>query len=326
MIARWNRLWARLHGTALAACIPAFESSIAQQFTSERWGDLPRWLACVDALPSLDATTVTLDADTVTVASSMPLDPAVLAQLEQSLRGLHPWRKGPFEVLGVHMDTEWRSDWKWQRIAPHLAPLAGKTVLDVGCGSGYHAWRMRGAGAELVIGIDPSPLFVVQYLALQHFIRSDSVFVVPAGIDDLPAGLQAFDTVFSMGVLYHRRAPFDHLLALRELLKPGGQLVLETLVVPGDENAVLVPRDRYGRMGNVWCIPSVPALQLWLEKMRFRDVQCVDVTTTTTEEQRRTDWMTFQSLADFLDPTDHTKTVEGYPAPCRAVLTATAPV
>lgn len=320
----WDPLFARLQHTSLAACVPAFETSIAQQFNHERWGDLPRWLACVERLPAVMPANICLDNDTITLAPAAPLNAAEVAALTQTLRGLHPWRKGPFDVLGVHIDTEWRSDWKWNRIAPHLAPLTGRTVLDVGCGSGYHAWRMKGAGAELVIGIDPSPLFVVQYLALQHFIRSDSVFVVPAGIDDMPAALRAFDTVFSMGVLYHRRSPFDHLLALRELLKPGGQLVLETLVVPGDNNTVLVPSGRYGRMGNVWCIPSVAALQLWLSKMRFGDVQCIDVSVTTVEEQRQTEWMTFQSLADFLDPTDHRKTVEGYPAPCRAVFTATA--
>jgi tRNA (mo5U34)-methyltransferase len=323
--AYWHALFARLHGTPLESCGPAFEACITQQFKSERWGDLPRWMACVDALPALRPDRVYLDRDTVTLEQDAPLDSATLTQIENTLRGLHPWRKGPFDLFGVHINTEWRSDWKWNRIAPQLAPLAGKTVLDVGCGSGYHAWRMRGAGADLVIGIDPSPLFVVQYLALQHFIQSDSVFVVPAGIDDMPRELRAFDTVFSMGVLYHRRAPFDHLLALRELLKPGGQLVLETLVVPGDENTVLVPRSRYGRMGNVWCIPSVTALQLWLEKMKFRDVKVVDVTATSIEEQRSTDWMTFQSLVDFLDPSDHTRTIEGYPAPCRAVLIASAP-
>ena len=145
---------------------------------------------------------------------------------------------------------------------------------------------------------------------------------MPAACEDLPQNMQAFDTVFSMGVLYHRRAPMDHLLELKQLLKPDGQLVLETLVIEGDENTVLVPGERYGRMGNVWFIPSVAALTRWLEKMRFRDIKVIDVCTTTIEEQRSTEWMKFQSLQDFLDPNDSRKTVEGYPAPMRAVLTA----
>lgn len=319
----YSALYARMQNSGLQLWCKVLPDTIARNFSTERWGDIPRWLSCLEQLPVLNVASVSLDADTVAVHTENPVDIDTCKQLETALRGLHPWRKGPFEIGGIHIDTEWRSDWKWQRLQQYIAPLTGKTVLDVGCGSGYHAWRMKGAGADLVIGIDPSPLFVVQYWALQHFLQDHGVFVVPAACEDVPPDLQAFDTVFSMGVLYHRRAPMDHLLELKQLLKPGGQLVLETLVIEGNENTVLVPGDRYGRMGNVWFIPSVPALVRWLEKMRFRDIKVVDVCTTTIEEQRSTDWMTFQSLADFLDPADSSKTVEGHPAPVRAVITAT---
>lgn len=319
----YSALYACMDGTALQPWRDILPEMIKKNFNAERWGDIPRWLSCIEKLPLIETGSIQLDADTVSVSAKNPLPENITSQLESALRGLHPWRKGPFDINGVHIDTEWRSDWKWQRLQQHIAPLAGKTVLDVGCGSGYHCWRMKGAGADLVIGIDPSPLFIVQYWALQHFLQNDRVFVVPAACEDLPPDMQAFDTVFSMGVLYHRRAPMDHLLELKQLLKPGGQLVLETLVIPGDENAVLVPSERYGRMGNVWFIPSVAALTRWLEKMRFTDIKVVDVCVTTTDEQRSTDWMTFQSLQDFLDPNDSSKTIEGYPAPMRAVLTAT---
>jgi tRNA (mo5U34)-methyltransferase len=319
----YSALYARMENPDLQPWRKILPAMIANNFNAERWGDIPRWLTCLENLPLIETTNRQLDADTVSVSAKIPLDTETQTQLASALRGLHPWRKGPFDICGTYIDTEWRSDWKWQRLQEHIAPLTGKTVLDVGCGSGYHCWRIKGAGADLVIGIDPSPLFVVQYWALQHFLQNDSVFVVPAACEDLPQDMQAFDTVFSMGVLYHRRAPMDHLLELRQLLKPGGQLVLETLVVSGDENTVLVPEGRYGRMGNVWFIPSVAALTRWLEKMRFSDIKVVDVCVTSTEEQRRTDWMTFQSLQDFLDPADHNKTIEGYPAPMRAVITAT---
>ena len=319
----YSPLFSRMEGTALQPWCDVLPQMIAKNFNAERWGDIPRWLSSIEELPLIDVGDIFLDADTVSVAAKNSLTEDTQVQLESALRGLHPWRKGPFDICGTKIDTEWRSDWKWQRLQEHIAPLTGKTVLDVGCGSGYHCWRIKGAGADLVIGIDPSPLFVVQYWALQHFLQNDSVFVVPAACEDLPQDMQAFDTVFSMGVLYHRRAPMDHLLELRQLLKPGGQLVLETLVVSGDENTVLVPEGRYGRMGNVWFIPSVAALTRWLEKMRFSDIKVVDVCVTSTEEQRSTDWMTFQSLQDFLDPADHNKTIEGYPAPMRAVITAT---
>jgi tRNA (mo5U34)-methyltransferase len=147
---------------------------------------------------------------------------------------LHPWRKGPFCIQGVHIDTEWRSDLKWDRLAGAIAPLAGRLVLDVGCGNGYHGWRMLGAGARLVMGIDPTLLFVLQWMAINRYLGRNDLAVLPLGIEDLPDDLGGFDTVFSMGVLYHRRSPIDHLMDLHRLLRPGGELVLETLVLEGE--------------------------------------------------------------------------------------------
>ena len=245
--------------------------------------------------------------------------------IEKLLRNLMPWRKGPYSLYGTDINTEWRSDWKWDRVLPHISSLAGRTVLDVGCGSGYHMWRMIGAGAHLVVGIDPMQLFLVQFEAERKLLNDDRrAHLLPLGIEQLPV-LQAFDTVFSMGVLYHRRSPLDHLLQLKNQLVSGGELVLETLVIEGDVNQVLVPGERYAQMRNVFFIPSADALKSWLEKSGFVDVRIVDFARTTTEEQRRTDWMTSESLAEFLDPDDASKTVEGYPAPLRAVLVATKP-
>jgi len=78
-------------------------------------------------------------------------------------------------------------------------------------------------------------------------------------------------------------------------------------------------------MRNVYFIPSALALKNWLEKCGFVDVRIVDSCLTTHEEQRRTSWLTTESLEDFLDPTDNSKTLEGYPAPLRAVLVARKP-
>jgi tRNA (mo5U34)-methyltransferase len=250
-----DALQQRWAGGALAPLAAALPPIVEQGLSPQRYGDLPRWLERLAALPAIDAEHVYLDRDRVG-ADATNVDAATLARLESALRGLHPWRKGPFELFGLHIDTEWRSDWKWSRVAPHLADLAGRRVLDVGCGNGYHCWRMRGAGATEVIGIDPTPLFLVQFAALQRYLADDAVTLLPMGIEHLPADLGAFDTVFSMGVLYHRREPLEHLQALRGALRPGGELVLETLVIDGDETRCLVPEGRYARMGNVWFIPS----------------------------------------------------------------------
>ena len=284
-------------------------------------GDLPRWLAALDALPAGPAECA-LDQNTLTIGGAGEQDPEVV---KQALQGLIPWRKGPFEFFGVLVETEWRSDWKWQRVAPHLSPLAGRRILDVGCGSGYHCWRMAAAGASAVVGIDPTILFLVQYLAVRRFAPELPVWFLPLRMEELPAEGGQFDTVFSMGVLYHRRSPLDHLLELKGALCAGGELVLETLVVEGDERTVLMPEDRYAVMRNVFFLPSVAMLIRWLERCGFVDVRCVDESNTTMQEQRSTDWMRFQSLPDFLDPDDHSLTREGYPAPRRAVLVARKP-
>jgi tRNA (mo5U34)-methyltransferase len=128
-----------------------------------------------------------------------------------------------------------------------------------------------------------------------------------------------------MGVLYHRRSPMAHLQTLRDCLRAGGQLVLETLVIEGDATRCLVPQGRYARMGNVWFLPSATMLLLWLSKLGWKNARLVDESVTSTEEQRATDWMTFHSLSNFLDPEDSTRTIEGYPAPRRAIVLAEAP-
>jgi tRNA (mo5U34)-methyltransferase len=288
---------------------------IPAAFSDARHGDWPRWQSILSELPMVPE--IVCDFNQAAVRLQGKTDPSLLSAFEGQLRELHPWRKGPFDFFGIRIDTEWRSDLKWDRLAHAIAPLQGRMVLDVGCGSGYHCWRMRGAGAARVIGIDPTLLSVIQFQVLRHFLPDEPV--------DVPSGLGVFDTVFSMGILYHRRSPLDHLLELRGLLRPGGELVLETLVIEGVEGEVLVPRDRYAQMRNVWFIPSCQSLEAWLVRMGFKNVQLVDVTPTTPAEQRSTDWMRFNSLSDFLDPLDQSKTIEGLPAPRRAIFIAEAP-
>ena len=300
-------------------------SLIAHQLRPGRWGDMPEWEETLKRLPEIEPLHVNLK-DSVEIGDISLMDKGRRLALQATLMGLHPWRKGPFNLFGMPLNTEWRSDWKWDRVLPHLQPLQDRLILDVGCGNGYHCMRMLGAGAKRVIGIDTSPKFVFQFQAIKNFAGKElPVDVLPIGIEDMPKKLEAFDTVFSMGILYHRRSPMDHLRELRELLRPGGQLVLETLVVEGPEGTALVPEGRYAKMPNVWYLPSPDTLLSWMRKNGFKNPRMVDISTTSIEEQRSTDWMTFESLEDFLDPNDHSKTIEGHPAPTRAVFLAEAP-
>lgn len=312
----------RIDNSSLVAWLKTLRPAVLSALNSNRWGDLPRWLAAVEKMPHADPTQIDLNSPAVSVGNQSDMSQDQQSTVKALLKELHPWRKGPFHFFGIDIDTEWRSDLKWDRLKDHIAPLDGRTVLDVGCGNGYHCWRMAGAGAGQVYGIDPTMLYVIQFQLMQKYINKPEVNVFPIGIDDMPEKLEMFDTVFSMGLLYHRRAPFDHLLQLKSLMRPGGEMVLETLVIEGQEGEVLSPTGRYAKMPNVWFIPSVKTLNAWIARMGFQNVRCVDVTKTTSDEQRVTEWMGFHSLNDFLDPKDSNLTIEGYPAPRRAVFIA----
>lgn len=320
----YSPLYQTLNNTSLAHWLDDLPAALAHRLQdAQRHGDLPRWQASLDLLPAQQPAHVDLS-QSVLIGHPDELDSNQQQQLLMGLQGLHPWRKGPFSVFGVHIDTEWRSDWKWDRVSAHL-DLRGKRVLDVGCGNGYHMWRMWQAGAELVIGVDPNLLFLTQFEAIRRYLPDAPVWQLPFTLEELPEPTGGFDTVFSMGVLYHRRAPLDHLLQLKACLRPGGELVLETLVIEGDEQQCLMPEDRYAQMRNVWFLPSVPMLERFLRRCGYEDVRCVDLNRTSVDEQRSTDWMRFQSLPDFLDPADAQRTCEGYPAPLRATLVARRP-
>ncbi|HEY6527173.1 MAG TPA: tRNA 5-methoxyuridine(34)/uridine 5-oxyacetic acid(34) synthase CmoB [Cellvibrionaceae bacterium] len=320
----YSEFLTRISEGPLADWAEILPAQIAHGLDTKRHSDLIRWNQALTALP--DVTTAyhhSLNAVEIGHRNEISADEhqALLTQLHN----LSPWRKGPFKIFGITIDTEWRSDWKWNRVVPHISDLTGRRVLDVGCGSGYHAWRMYGAGATEVIGIDPSPRFVVQFYMLKKYWPKAPVDVLPVTLDSLPAPLQAFDSCFSMGVFYHRRSPMDHLRELRDALRPGGELILETLVIPESYGQLLVPSERYAQMGNVWFIPSVPTLLSWLKKIGFDNPRCVDINQTHCDEQHSTEWMKFQSLKDFLDPHDIQRTIEGYPAPRRALFIANKP-
>jgi tRNA (mo5U34)-methyltransferase len=282
-------------------------------------GDYPRWEAALAALPDLQAEQAALS-DRVTVSGNASEDQR--RDLRESLMALHPWRKGPFSLFEVDIDCEWRSDWKWLRVLPHLDTLSGRRVLDVGCGNGDCCWRMLEAGATAVFGVDPTLVFCMQHLAVSRYLSGAANWVLPLRFEQLPP--HPFDTVFSMGVIYHRRDPAEHARRLAEFTRPGGQVVVESLVV--EHGRSLKPVGRYARMRNVHVVPTTKRLARWLKDAGFVDPELVDLTPTTVAEQRATTWMRFESLEDALDPKMRNRTIEGHPAPVRAVMVARKPV
>ncbi len=318
----YQQLYNNLLDAKADAWVKLLPQQLANAFDSTRHGNLKQWQTVVECLPKITTMHRLLNADTLQIGRSDDLSKAKRMELEHQLKALHPWRKGPYNLFGIKIDTEWRSDWKWNRLKNHITPLNHRLVLDVGCGNGYHCWRMLGAGAKIVIGIDPLLLNVMQFQLVKKLHGEAPVYVLPLGMEDLPYGLNAFDTVFSMGVLYHRRSPIDHLLELRDCLQPGGELVLETLVIDGKLGEVLLPEGRYAKMRNVWFLPSSETLMSWLKRCGFKNIRLIDVTPTSLEEQRSTEWMHFHSLKDFLSAENPQLTCEGLPAPKRAIIIA----
>lgn len=320
MTTQWfESCYVDLLGTPVAKWLETLPKQLSEWTTKEQKTFI-KYCNLLEQLPVIDTQERDISSQ-VSIGNSHDISDGNRSRMIALLKHFMPWRKGPFDLFGEHLDTEWRSDWKWERVLPHIDSLENKHVLDVGCGSGYHLWRMLGENAKLVVGIDPTPLFLAQFYAIKHFYGEAKAHMLPLGIEQMPT-LNGFDTVFSMGVLYHRRDPIQFLTELKNQLASGGQLVLETLVIDGDENAVLMPTGRYAQMRNVWFLPSTPALTIWMSRLGFTDIKVVDESVTTIDEQRSTPWMTNLSLVDFLNPDDHSKTVEGYSAPKRAVLIA----
>jgi len=281
-------------------------------------GNIPKWSQAIDAIDALPKGKVALKQPYISI-NQVRIDSKSLIE---TLQKLIPWRKGPFMINDLVLESEWDGDMKWQRIKKHIKPLKNKRVLDVGAGNGYFTLRMAMEGSKRALGIEPFLLFNYQFRAIKSMIESPlNALLLPMKLEDIPKK-PIFDTVFSMGVLYHQRDHMAHLSQLQEMMTPDAELVIETLVVEGPEDYILVPKGRYAQMRNVYSIPSIKTLKSWLNDANFNNVRVVDVSKTTIAEQRKTPWIgeNGASLEDFLDPLDDSLTIEGYPAPTRAIV------
>jgi len=281
-------------------------------------GNIPKWSQAIDTIDALPKGKISLKKPYISINKDC-IDSELLME---ALYKLVPWRKGPFMINDVVLKSEWDGDMKWQRITKYIKPLKNKRVLDVGAGNGYFTLRMAMEGSKRALGIEPFLLFNYQFRAIKSMIESPlSALLLPMKLEDMPKK-PIFDTVFSMGVLYHQRDHMAHLSQLHEMMAPNAELVIETLVIEDSEDSILAPKGRYAKMRNVYSIPSIKTLKSWLNDANFNNIRVVDINKTTTEEQRKTPWIgeNGASLEDFLDPLDDSLTIEGYPAPTRAIV------
>lgn len=293
------------------------EEIIKERESWLRWKNIAPIRRAIEALPSIRDVDVELG-DWITLRSDSITEEGVV-QIEKVARMMMPWRKGPFDLFGVKIDSEWRSFKKYNLLRPYL-DLENKRVADVGCNNGYYMFRMLEFNPKMVLGVDPSPLFRSQFDLVNRFVGSDTLRYEMLGIEHMRGFADMFDTVFCLGVLYHRSDPIVALKSLKQSLKRGGELILDTFMIEGDEPICLVPESTYSKISNVHFIPTIPALEHWCRKAGFEGFDLLEIVKTEPDEQRKTEWMQGESLQDFLHPENPALTVEGYPAPKRLYI------
>ncbi|MDZ7641991.1 MAG: tRNA 5-methoxyuridine(34)/uridine 5-oxyacetic acid(34) synthase CmoB [Desulfurivibrio sp.] len=260
--------------------------------------------------------------DTMVIGRPDELSESQRQQLAADLRAFMPWRKGPYAIFGLDIDAEWRSFLKWQRLLPGLPELAGKVVADIGCNNGYYMFKMLPHQPAAVVGFEPVLQHYYCCRALQHLAAEPRLYCEPLGVERFDLYPDSFDVIFLMGIIYHRPEPLSVLKQLWRALKPGGELIVESQVIPGAEPMALCPAATYGKAPGVYFVPTTACLGNWLQKSGFPEIEVISQQPMSSTEQRRTAWMTFESYTDFIDPDNPELTVEGYPAPQRAIVKA----
>lgn len=282
------------------------------------WKNIVPYQEAIKALPVCSDVEVKLG-DKVEVQIDN-LSSKLASQIEETARLMKPWRKGPFQLNTLFIDSEWQSQIKYNLLEPHFN-LKDKVVGDIGCNNGYYLFRMLTHEPKKLIGFDPSAIYYSQFEFINHFIQSDIVYEL-LGVEHVEFYEHKFDTLFCLGVLYHRSDPVAMLKSLFKGLNKGGELILDTFMIDGEGEMCLTPRDRYSKIPNIYFVPTVNALKNWCYRAGFESVEVLETMKTEPNEQRKTEWIDTQSLEDFLDPEDDTKTVEGYPAPKRVYIKA----
>jgi 2-polyprenyl-6-hydroxyphenyl methylase/3-demethylubiquinone-9 3-methyltransferase len=186
----------------------------------------------------------------------------------------HRWWDPNSEFRPLHEINPLRLKW-----IDKLAPLAGKKVLDVGCGGGILAEAMAGAGAT-VSGIDLSEK-ALKVAKLHLFESGRSVDYQHVSAEDFAAQHPGeFDVVTCMEMLEHVPDPASIVRSVQDLLKPGGHAFFSTLnrtplafvlgIVGAEHIARLLPRGthRYDR----FIRPSELSAWIRAADLELRDV------------------------------------------------------
>ena len=293
----------------------------AKLLTSDKKGVLV-YRKLLESVRHLRADHLDFEGDVVQIGKAEELQSSELARVEKVLRSLMPWRKGPFSIFGIDVEAEWRSNRKWRRVLPALPDLEGKIIADIGASNGYYMFRMARHNPALVLGFEPYLHHYFTFRLLNGFAGVDNLQMEPLGVEQISLFEKSFDIIFLMGIIYHRSSPVDMLRDIKKAMKPGATLIVESQAIPGKEPVALFPEKRYAKVPGTYFVPTATCLRNWLTRVGFQEVEIFFEHRMNRSEQRKTDWMAFESYTDFIDPDNPELTVEGYPAPIRVYLKA----
>ncbi len=293
-----------------------------RRWVRQRKNGFLRYREPSESVRHLRASWCDFSGDTVHIGRADEIGPAERQRVLQVMRSFMPWRKGPFSVFGIDIDAEWRSERKWNRLRPELPDLADKVVADIGCNNGYYMFRMAPCRPRLVLGFEPYVQHYYTFRTLNGFAGRDNLHIDLLGVEHLNLFPECFDVIFLLGIIYHRPSPVETLRDIYAALKPGGTLILESQAIPGEDPVALFPEQTYAKVRGTWFVPTGACLRNWLKRTGFRDINLFFSHPMSSAEQRRTDWMSYESYEDFIDKERPALTIEGYPAPRRVFLKA----
>ncbi|SQE24391.1 methyltransferase [Campylobacter jejuni subsp. doylei] len=232
---------------------------------------------------------------------------------------LKPWRKGPFKIDDLFIDTEWQSFIKFNILKPFMGEISQKYIADIGCNNGYYMFKMLEFNPAKLIGFDPSIKYRLQFELINALAKTPIKYEL-LGVEDLPSYGLKFDVIFCLGVIYHRSDPIKMLKDLKAGLKKNGIIFLDTMYIEDEREIAFVPNKTYSKIPNIYFVPSISALKNWCERAGFKEFEVLATKKTDENEQRKTEWIDSFSLENFLDPKDKNLTIEGYEAPKRVYV------
>ena len=293
-----------------------------QRWVSQQKKGFLRYRTPYELLQKYHHGSVDCSRDTVTIGLESEVSGDDQLLIRDQLHAFMPWRKGPYSIFGIDIDAEWRSEKKWHRLKPFLPDLTGKLIADIGCSNGYYMFRMAPHNPKYVLGFEPSVQPYFCFKALNSMAGFNNLEIDLLGVEHISLFPETFDIIFLMGVIYHRPSPVEVLRDVWSSLKPGGTLLLESQIIPGESPLALFPEKSYAKAPGTYFVPTAACLHNWLLRAGFIHCTFCNSCPMSEKEQRRTQWMVFESFSDFLNPADPRLTVEGYPAPWRAIFRA----